>query len=40
MKEPALTVYLKKGGEKRLRSGHLWVFSNEIAVHRGICHPR
>ncbi len=30
MAEPALTVYLKKGGEKRLRSGHLWVFSNEI----------
>ncbi len=28
--EPAITVYLKKGGEKRLRSGHLWVFSNEI----------
>jgi len=31
MAEPGITVHLKRGGEKRIRSGHLWVFSNEIA---------
>ncbi len=31
MEEPGITVHLKRGGEKRIRSGHLWVFSNEIA---------
>lgn len=29
---PAL--FLKKGEERRLRSGHLWVFSNEVDVER------
>jgi len=28
--ENVKTVALRKGGDKRLRSGHLWVFSNEI----------
>ncbi|MCD4689942.1 class I SAM-dependent rRNA methyltransferase [bacterium] len=30
MKETTTVVKLKRGGEKRLRAGHLWVFSNEI----------
>lgn len=28
------TVFLKKGEDRRLRVGHLWVFSNEIDVKR------
>jgi 23S rRNA (cytosine1962-C5)-methyltransferase len=28
------TIFLKKGEDRRLRIGHLWVFSNEIDVHR------
>ena len=28
------TVFLKKGEDRRLRAGHLWVFSNEIDVKR------
>jgi 23S rRNA (cytosine1962-C5)-methyltransferase len=30
-----LTIRLKRGEERRLRSGHPWVFSNEIAETRG-----
>ncbi|MCH5276551.1 MAG: class I SAM-dependent rRNA methyltransferase [Desulfovibrionaceae bacterium] len=28
------TLYLKRGEERRLRAGHLWVFSNEVDVAR------
>jgi len=28
------TIYLKKNEERRLRAGHLWVFSNEVDVTR------
>ena len=28
------TVFLKKGEDRRLRVGHLWVFSNEIDTKR------
>ena len=28
------TLFLKKGEERRLRAGHLWVFSNEVDVRR------
>lgn len=28
------TIFLKKGEDRRLRAGHLWVFSNEIDVKR------
>ncbi len=28
------TLYLKKGEDRRIRSGHLWVFSNEIDISR------
>ena len=28
------TVFLKKGEDRRLRIGHLWVFSNEIDTKR------
>ncbi len=31
--EPA-TVYLKKGQERRLNQGHLWLYSNEIDIHK------
>ena len=27
-------IYLKKNEDRRLRNGHLWVFSNEIDVQR------
>lgn len=27
---PAADLYLRKGAERRLRGGHLWVFSNEV----------
>ena len=27
-------LVLKKGEERRLRAGHLWVFSNEVDVAR------
>jgi 23S rRNA (cytosine1962-C5)-methyltransferase len=27
-------IYLKKNEDKRLRKGHLWVFSNEVDTHR------
>jgi 23S rRNA (cytosine1962-C5)-methyltransferase len=27
-------IYLKKNEDKRLRQGHLWVFSNEIDIQR------
>ena len=28
------TIFLKKGEDRRLRVGHLWVFSNEVDVKR------
>lgn len=28
------TLYLKRGEDRRLRAGHLWVFSNEVDVKR------
>ncbi|BAW80696.1 SAM-dependent methyltransferase [Candidatus Nitrosoglobus terrae] len=28
------SLYLKKGEERRLQAGHLWVFSNEVDTHR------
>ena len=28
------TLFLKKGEERRLRAGHLWVFNNEVDVRR------
>ncbi len=28
------TIFLKKGEDRRLRAGHLWIFSNEIDVKR------
>lgn len=28
------TLYLKRGEDRRLRAGHLWVFSNEVDVRR------
>lgn len=31
---PMETVFLKKGEDRRLRIGHLWVFSNEIDTRR------
>ena len=27
-------LYLRKGAERRLRSGHLWVYSNEVDIRR------
>jgi 23S rRNA (cytosine1962-C5)-methyltransferase len=27
-------IYLKKNEDKRLRRGHLWIFSNEVDIHR------
>lgn len=27
-------LYLRKGAERRLRAGHLWVYSNEVDTHR------
>src|ERR671919_497252 len=27
-------LILKKGEDRRLRAGHLWVFSNEVDTHR------
>jgi 23S rRNA (cytosine1962-C5)-methyltransferase len=31
---PQAEIYLRKGAEKRLRGGHLWVYSNEIDSKR------
>lgn len=28
------TVFLRKGAERRLRAGHLWVYSNEVDIER------
>jgi len=28
------TLYLRKGAERRLRAGHLWVYSNEVDIRR------
>src|SRR5210317_678731 len=30
MTAPGATLYLRRGAERRLRAGHLWVYSNEI----------
>ena len=27
-------LYLRKGAERRLRAGHLWVYSNEVDTRR------
>jgi len=27
-------LYLRKGAERRLRAGHLWVYSNEVDIKR------
>ena len=27
-------LYLRKGAERRLRAGHLWVYSNEVDTQR------
>ncbi len=27
-------IYLRKGAERRLKAGHLWVYSNEVDTHR------
>jgi len=37
--ETLITVKLKSGQEDRLRAGHLWVFSNEIAQVEGKAEP-
>ncbi|MFN9967560.1 MAG: hypothetical protein ACK52N_12050, partial [Lysobacteraceae bacterium] len=29
---PPVPLVLRKGEERRLRAGHLWVFSNEVDV--------
>ncbi|MFH1502089.1 MAG: class I SAM-dependent rRNA methyltransferase [Candidatus Eisenbacteria bacterium] len=39
MGESAAVVTLKRGEEKRIGSGHLWVFSNEIASTEGAVTP-
>ena len=31
---PAVELYLRRGAERRLRGGHLWVYSNEIDTAR------
>lgn len=30
MSQPSTNLYLRKGADRRLRSGHLWVYSNEV----------
>jgi 23S rRNA (cytosine1962-C5)-methyltransferase len=37
--EAVATATLKRGEDKRIRSGHLWVFSNEIATLDGTVAP-
>lgn len=39
MDKTAATVTLKRGEDKRIRSGHLWVFSNEIDSTEGDVAP-
>lgn len=39
MAQAAVTVTLKRGEDKRIRSGHLWVFSNEISKVEGAVEP-
>lgn len=34
MAEPAAKLYLRKGADRRLRGGHLWVYSNETDSSR------
>jgi 23S rRNA (cytosine1962-C5)-methyltransferase len=34
MELPGADLFLRKGAEKRLRGGHLWVFSNEVDTGR------
>ena len=38
MTHPEAGLYLRKGADKRLRSGHLWVYSNEIDSGRSPLH--
>ena len=34
MSSQLATIYLKKGQERRLNQGHLWIYSNEIDTHK------
>jgi len=34
MSQPPVDLYLRKGADKRLRAGHLWVYSNEVDSKR------
>ena len=34
MRQPGLDLYLCKGADRRLRGGHLWVYSNEVDSKR------
>ena len=34
MHDAACEIWLKKGEERRLRGGHLWIFSNEVDTNR------
>jgi 23S rRNA (cytosine1962-C5)-methyltransferase len=34
MEAPITDLYLRKGADKRLRTGHLWVYSNEVDTKR------
>lgn len=34
MQDKGCEIWLKKGEEKRLRGGHLWIFSNEVDTER------
>ena len=34
MQQPATDLYLRKGADRRLRGGHLWVYSNEVESKR------
>ena len=37
MKESMLKITLKKNEDRRVKAGHPWVFSNEIALLDGLC---
>ena len=34
MAAPAAELYLRRGADRRLRAGHLWIYSNEIDTGR------
>jgi 23S rRNA (cytosine1962-C5)-methyltransferase len=34
MEHPITDLYLRKGADKRIRAGHLWVYSNEVDTKR------